>query len=1062
MKRKNIQKFCTAVLALQMGFAGSLWAQEVEEVKVQPNQQMEYLIEEVAGKVVSKRTGESLEGVAVSYKDLSSTFTNSAGEFKLMVPSSSVTVALRIGDRLIKEYPLNGRTTVDVELSDLELAGAGKQFVQMAYGERPSAQVTGAMSAVDLTESWKNKANMPETSIQGTAAGVNMIRRSGTPGMGADVFIRGLGSLNAKTQPLVVVDGMIYDMNEYDGSIIEGYTSNPLSFIDIKDIDKVTFIKDGGSIYGTKGANGVILITTTRAKDLTTKIDFYTYGGVNIKPKNLPVMEAGEFRPYFTQMLASSGLHANEVINYRYLNDDPDTLGYYNYHNNTDWQNQVMNTTYDQNYFVKVTGGDNIASYALSVGHLKSESVMKGDDFSRTNMRFNADFQITEKLTAGTNVSFSYAVNNLHKYGYGVENISPLNLGLIKAPFLAPNIYDEAGVLSPNLYDVDSMGISNPSAVVENMQGENRRYRFFGSYNARYEFNDHFSIQSLFGLTIDKNRESFFIPDLGTPEEEGTNALVRNQIGGQVSRVFSSYSDSRFDYTNTFGFAHNLNVGLGFRYNKNKLEEDSGYAFNSGTDDLITLGSGVVTLNESYANVGDWIWMSYYADVTYNFLEKYYLDVTMSVDGSSRFGKDAEGGIGLFGHRFGVFPSVKGAWLVSSEDFMRNSPLDLLKLRLSYSQTGNDGIGDYRYLQTYQGSNVIANQGLVRANLANTAIQWETNTKLNAGVDLATANSIFAFSVDIYQNTVSDMLTYQPLKTTIGLDYFLANGGEMVNTGVDLGLSARVLDQDVKLTLAAQVGTYKNEVKELPYDQRTTQVAGGEVITKVGESASMFYGYQTEGVYSTSEEASTAGLMTTLPDGTLEAFGAGDVKFVDQNNDNVIDENDRTIIGDPNPDFYGGFSAHAEYKRFTFDAAFSFSVGNDLYNYVRQQMESMSGYENQLTSVRNRWRTEGQQTNMPRLAYGDPMGNSRFSDRWVEDGSYLRLKTLSVNYAIPVDGKIVKKIDVYASGQNLLTITNYLGHDPEFSYTSSVFGQGVDMGLPPQFASVMLGLKIGL
>ncbi|UCS92134.1 SusC/RagA family TonB-linked outer membrane protein [Echinicola marina] len=1065
MKRKNIQKFCTAALALQMGFAGALFAQEVEEVqevKVQPNQKSMYLAEQINGKVISKRTGEPLEGIGIAYKDLSATFSNSNGEFELMVPSFSTTIQINFGDLIVKEIPLNGRSSLDIELSDLELAKAGGNYAQLPYDSRLSEHITGSVNAIDLTDAWRGKANSPETALQGQAAGVNMIRRSGALGVGANTFIRGLASLNAETQPLVVVDGMIYDMNQYEGSILNGFTSNPLSFIDIKDIDKVTFIKDGGSIYGTKGANGVIMITTARAKDLTTRIDFHTYGGVNIRPQSLPVMEADEYRPYFSEMLSSSGLSTNEVLAHRYMNDMPDTLGYYNYHNNTQWQNQVMRSSYDQNYFIKVSGGDNIATYSLSMGHLKSRTVMDGETFSRSNVRFNGDFQITEKFTAGTNMAFSYALNDMYQYGYGVEDISPLNLGLVKSPFLAANIYDEAGKKSPNLSDSDSLGISNPRSIIENMQGQNRRFRFFGSYNAKYQFNDQFSLQSLFGLTIDQNRESFFVPDLGVEEEISGNAIVKNRIGGQIQRLFSTYSDTRFDYNNTYGYQHHLNVGLGFRYNKSNLEEDTGLAFNSGTDDFITLGSGVVSLNQNYGNVGEWIWMSYYLDASYDYLSKYFLDVKVAVDGSSRFGTAAQDGISLFGHQFGVFPSVQGAWLLSSEDFMANSRLDLLKLRLSYSQTGNDGIGNYQQYQLYKGANVIAVQGLVRSNLANKEIQWESNRKLNAGFDLATANRVFGLSVDVYQNTISNMLTYQPLRTVTGLDYYLANDGEMVNSGIDLGLSSRVLDREVKLELGLQVGKYLNEIKALPYDQRVTPVAGGETLTTVGEAANVFYGYQTAGVYSSSEAAASAGLSTIGVDGEQVFFGAGDVMFVDQNGDKVIDEMDKTIIGDPNPDFFGAFTAHASYKRFTFDAAFTFSYGNDIYNYQRQQLESMSGYENQLISVRNRWRAEGQATDMPRLAYGDPAGNSRFSDRWIEDGSYLRLKTVNISYDIPVDGKIIKNVNVYAAGQNLFTLTDYLGYDPEFSYTRSIFGQGVDMGLLPQFSSVLLGLKIGL
>ena len=1062
MKRKYIHKIWTAALAIQLGFAGSLFAQEIEEVKVQPNQQGMFQAEKVTGKIISKRTGQPLEGIGIAYKDISATFSNSDGEFELLVPAYTTTIQISFGDKLVKEIPLKGRSSLDIQLSDFELAEAGEVSVKLPYENRLQDHLTGAVSGVDLTDAWKGKANAPETALQGQAAGVNMIRRGGTPGIGANTFIRGLASLNAQSQPLVVVDGMIYDMNEYQGSIINGFTSNPLSFIDVKDIDKVSYIKDGGSLYGIKGANGVILITTSRAKDLTTRIDFYTYGGVNIRPKNLPVMEAGDYRPYFAEMLSSSGLTTNEVLSHRYMNETPDTLGYYNYHNNTNWQNQVMNRTYDQNYFIKVSGGDNIAKYALSMGHLKSSTIMEGEQFSRSNMRFNADFQITEKLTAGTNMAFSYAVNDLYQYGTEVQDISPLNLGLVKSPFLAPNIFDEKGGMSPNLYDSDSLGISNPRSIIENMQSQNRRFRFFGAFNAKYQFNDKFSLQSLFGLNIDQNRESFFVPDLGVEEIVGTNAIIQNRIGGQIQKLFTTYSDTRFDYTNTFGYAHNFDLGLGFRYNQNSLEEDGGFAYNSGTDDFITLGSGVTRLNKNFGQVGESIWMSYYADASYNYLNKYFLDFNIALDGSSRIGKEAKDGISLFDHQFGVFPSIKGAWLISSEDFMANSALDLLKLRLSYSQTGNDGIGKFHNYQLYKGSNVIAVQGLVRANLANPEIQWETNNKINAGIDVATANKTLSFSLDLYQNTISNMLTFRPLKTVTGLDYYATNGGEMVNRGVDLGINARVLDQEVKLDLGLQVGKYINEVKQLPYQQRITPVAGGEMITTTGEAAAMFYGYETDGVYSTSEAAASAGLETYNENEQLVPFQAGDVKFVDRNNDNIIDEDDKTIIGNPNPDFFGGFTAHATYKRFTFDAAFTFSYGNDVYNYVRQQMESMSGYENQFLSVRNRWRAEGQETDMPRLAYGDPMGNSRFSDRWIEDGSYLRLKTISISYDIPIEGDIVKNVNVYAAGQNLLTFTNYLGYDPEFSSSRSVFGQGVDVGMMPQFASVLLGLKIGL
>ncbi|MCH7414532.1 SusC/RagA family TonB-linked outer membrane protein [Belliella sp. R4-6] len=1015
----------------------------------------------IKGKITFDRNGQPIEGVAVSFGQFTSTFTNSEGAFELLVPSLKSTIQLRWDDNVIREVPIRGQQQLAIRLTDGDLTKTG-YTVQLPYRRIFGNHNTEATSTVNLRDSWTMNAVSPETALQGGAAGVNMIRRSGTLAMGANTFIRGLSSLNSNTQPLVVVDGMIYDMNEYDNSIIDGYFSNPLSLIDIKDVSDVTFIKDGSSIYGTKAANGVILITTSRAESLTTKIDFHTYGGVNMSPRRLPVMDAGEYRPYFSQMLLSSGLTPGEALLHPYMNERQDTLGYFNYQNDTDWQNLVMNSSFDQNYYIKVSGGDNIASYALSLGHIDSKGVIGNDIFSRSSVRFNGDFKITEKLSAGTNMSFAYAIANQYMYGGGTQIVSPIHTALTKSPFLAPNLISADGIISPNISDVDEFGKTNPMAIINNMQGENRRFRFFGSFNAKYEFNENLNITSLYGLTLDQVRESFFVPNLGVEEIVTPNALITNRMGGQVQRLTSNYSDTRLNYDKIFNYNHNLNVGLGFRYQSNNIEEDRGLAFNSGTDDLITLESGILNLNRASGAAGDWAWMSYYANVNYNYMSKYFLNAVVAVDGSSRIGKEAQEGISLFGHKFGVFPSVSGAWLISSEEFMSNSALDLLKLRASFGITGNDGIGNYGSFQLYGGSNLLGMQGLVRSNLANPEIQWETNQKTNIGVDIATFNQKLSFSLDFYQNNISNMLTFQPLNAATGLDFYLINSGAMNNKGIDFAINSRVWDRELKLDLGLTLGRYINEVTALPYNQRLTPVGKGEVITTQGQAAAMFYGYKTNGVFSTSSEASASGLQTRAADGTLMPFRAGDVRFVDLNGDGIIDANDKQIIGNPNPDFFGMFSLNAAYKRFTFDAAFTFSVGNDIYNYQRHQLESMTNFDNQLISVNNRWRNEGQITDMPRLSFGDPYGNSRFSDRWIEDGSYLRLKAVNITYNIPIDGRMVKNLTIYGSGQNLFTLTNYLGYDPEFSATRSVFGQGVDYGLMPTFSSVLLGLKIGL
>jgi TonB-linked SusC/RagA family outer membrane protein len=745
------------------------------------------------------------------------------------------------------------------------------------------------------------------------------------------------------------------------------------------------------------------------------------------------------------------------------MNDDAASAGYAQYHNNTSWQDQVFKNSQTQNIYLKVTGGDNIARYGLTLGYMKNDGIVKNTDFKRYTTRFNAVFNFTKRFTGTTNLSFSYNAQELKDQGMA-DKTAPLFNALVKAPFLATNEVNDKGVISPNLADRDTLGFSNPAVLIENMKGSNKYYRFFGSFGFNYEIGKYLNASTMIGVVYDKVRESIFLPRKGIVDDTLRNAVVDSRLGSQVKRLFSINNDTKLEYKRIYDRTHSVAARVGFRYQSNKAEQDFALGYNSATDNLISIQNGVAALRQVGGDMGDWTWMNLYAGADYGYKEKLFLNLSMAMDGSSRFGKQAPNGVKLGDYKFPVMPSIGAAWLISSENFMANSSIDLLKLRASYSISGNDDIGNYSSRQTYVSQNLLGAQGLVRKGIANPGLQWETSRKLNAGLDFSFWNERVSISLDAYQSTTDNMLVYQPITPVSGFSTILTNGGKMKNTGVDASLNMRVLNgTDFKWDAGINVGTYKNKIIAVPNDKILTQYAGATIITQVGGDANQFYGFKTNGVFVSNAEAAASGLSRKNADGSATAFTGGDIRFVDMDGNKVIDDNDRTIIGNPNPVLTGGFSNRFSFKGFELNALFTFSKGNDIYNYIRYRLEAGNSYENQLVSVNNRWRGDGQVTNTPKAVYGDPMGNSRFSDRWIEDGSYFRLRTLSLQYNFPLKARgALKSAAVYATGNNLFTLTEYKGYDPEFSATPSVFSQGIDTGLDPLYKTITLGVKIGL
>jgi hypothetical protein len=491
---------------------------------------------------------------------------------------------------------------------------------------------------------------------------------------------------------------------------------------------------------------------------------------------------------------------------------------------------------------------------------------------------------------------------------------------------------------------------------------------------------------------------------------------------------------------------------------------DYGEGHNSGSDQKRNLLNQLIRKTNGANNRVKSI--SNYLMVDYTFDNRYLLSVAAAMDASSRFGSETQGGFQMFGQSWAIFPSVNAGWLISSENFMSGvKAVDLLKLRAGYGFSGNDDIEPYAWSSYFESTRYMDRaNGLILANIGNSEIQWETTAKASLGLDAVLFNNRLTVTADFYNNKTKNLLFLRSLPEVLGNGYYLGNGGEMSNKGFEFSAGLKLINlTGFKWELGGSIGHYKNNIESLPdVGEYITSLYGADILTSVGNSAGVFYGYKTLGVFTGENAASAANLKLIDKDGVAQSFKAGDVQFEDLDNNNIIDEKDRQVIGNPNPDIYGSFNSKIDIGNFTLDMLFTYSYGNDVYNALRANLESGSTFANQSTAMLNRWFYEGQETIQPKATYLDPMGNSRFSDRWIEDGSFLRFKTLSLAYNIPMKNSVIDGLKIWVSGNNLITFTNYLGRDPEVSVNNDVLYQGIDAGMLPLTRSYFIGIKMNL
>lgn len=1045
---------------------------------------------EITGRVLGQADGQPLAGVLVQSVagEGYSVLTEEDGTFKLNVPLYST--SLRV--------TLPGFNMVRVGLND---SGNLRDIVLQSDHARALYSEDDNILNMETANRLEYSAARNITDEVGNQLGatVHSLTRSGVLGIGSYLTMGGVNSLSSNTQPLIVLDGIIIDQQYEREMLHSGFYNDILTNVNVNDIESVEVLQNGTSIYGAKGANGVILIKTKRSKSMATRIDATINVGYEMMPKMYSMMNGPQYKNYASELLQSTGTN---LMNFKFLNADPTYYWYNKYNNNTDWSKEVYRNAMVQNYGLTVQGGGEVAMYMLAVGYTHDNSTLKANNLNRLNIRFNTDIKLSNKVDLNFDLAYTNQNRKLQESGapetYDAKSIASTNfLAMAKSPMLSPYSYageiytDENGrpygqgqiynahldvVDEDYLDEINSLSkanyrLANPAAINHYGTAENKNY-YDNSYvnilaRPTYHINKHLVASSMFSLTLVDASEIMYLPVNGVPDYyvAELQGIRENQIEALSNRQTTINSDTKIDWKNNYN-GHNIHLLGGFRLINENFSMSSLKGYNTKDDKTPTVGSTVDKL--IHGTDENWSNLNWYAQAQYNYQNRYYLEGAMSMETNSQFGRDVKNALKLCGVSWGLFPSIQAGWVVTNEKFFDVNGIDYLKFTAGYNVSGNDHMR-YDANRTYFRGDLYLNSvaGIFLDNIGNTSLQWETTKRFNAGFQLNALNNRVGVKFNYFHSWTDNLLTFQELGFVSGLDYNWTNGGSLKNQGFDASLTAHLVShKDWNWSVGASMGHYVNEVTKLPDNKQfmDTQIYGATVRTQIGAPINSFYGYRVaaNSVYETSETAKNEGLYITDETGMKTYFGAGDIRFVDMNGDSEINEKDRVVIGNPNPDIYGNVFTSLSWKNLTLDANFNYSLGNDVFNYMRQQLESGARFMNQTSAMLNRWTNEGMVTNIPKATYGDPMGNARFSDRWIEDGSYLRMRSLTLSYKLPINNTYIQGITVWGQANNLFTLTKYLGTDPEFSMGNGVLMQGIDRGLLSQGRNFHLGVKINL
>ena len=1028
---------------------------------------------------VTDMAGSPLPGVSIIEKGTTTgTISDIDGNFSISVTDKSILNFTFIG-YITNEIPVSGNM-IDVKVVMEEDTKALEEVVVVGYGTMKRSDLTGSVVSVDEKAIGRSVPTSVDQVLQGRAAGVQISANSGTPGASTSIRIRGTNSLNATNQPIFVIDGVVVDPAGADASDPTS-SNNPLASINPSDIVSMDVLKDASAtaIYGARASNGVIMITTKRGKSGEATITYDGYVGWQQMAKKLDMMNLQQYAAHHNTRAEAHIVNAsNQFVNV-------DALG-----EGTDWQDALFdNGAFMQSHNLSVTGGNEKNTYAMGAGYMNQDGIAVGSGFRRLTLRGNMDSQV--KKWVKNSLSFSLTDS---KQEVGADNTVILN-ALRSQPSAALTSAD-GSYDGPDNGDGQAkwMKTDNPIAMAKIKENFNKKLNF--RINEALDFSIYKGITFKTELSADYNTNKFYyyLPDYSF------GVLTRDQREGTWTNTTTSYWSWRniLNYSETFAEKHRFNAMLGQEMShshwESQVTQASGFLSNSAHDPSAgdrQASTGTGTQNNTSL-------FSYFGRIFYSFDEKYMLTFTLRRDGSSKFDED---------HRWGWFPSAALAWKVSGEPFMtsfaENIKMNNFKIRLGWGSTGNQNVSDWQYISLLASKSTPWGSGVLAANTANPKLQWETTNSVNAGLDLNFFNNRIEFIFDYYYKKTKDLLLEIALPAMLGSEGNgaaskpWANIGSMENKGVEFTFNTINIDKK-GFQWRSNIVFSHNKNKIVALDSESGMVPGqfsfGSdtwTITKsvVGAPVGQFYGYKVIGRFDKAEDfyyRDAEGNIKQVAIPTGSAIGEngvfiGDYIFEDINEDGVIDDQDQTVIGDPNPDFTFGFGNTFSYKGFDLTIYFNGSYGNDVFNLNNYYLNDVKVNSNVLSDAADYARLEVVNENLPsndyrnvvvvntgtkypRVANANTNNNIRQSNRYVEDGSYIRLQNIALGYTLKKEW--VKKVKlenvrVYANLQNVYTWTKYSGYDPEVGcmYGNALLN-GLDYGRYPSPRIVTFGINV--
>ncbi len=1011
--------FLAAVLTVASTFA--TWAQTVQ------------------GTITDATSGESIIGATVKYGDGKGVTTDIDGHFTIDVKSLPVKLNISFtGYRPQTVTVYDDEEDINVKLT--EKRSYLNDVVVVGYGTQSRTQLTGSVTTVKADVFENSTSSTLDGALSGQVAGLNVTAASGQPGAESSIRIRGGNSVNASNEPLYVVDGFIYFKDASSNSTglgsIEG-SLNPLATINPNDIESIEVLKDisATAIYGSRGANGVILITTKKGKQGEKKASInygYSLGFSNVT-KKLDLMNAAEWAQFQKTYYNNKGGYTDEQIA---------ALG-----KGTNWQDAVLRTALQQSHELSINGGTDKGRYAFSANYTDQDGIILNSGFQRYNFHTNAEWELLKNLKFGVNATYGRSKQSgLTTSEKQVFNSSPFSAGITNSfvyalltPPVVP-VYNADGSYNfknPYEYAYFAIGDHASNAVYDLKESvaENINNYLLSNVWATYKLGD-VTLKAAVGLNSEKLTQNYFS---GAYTSLG---LANEGIGGVGHRQTDTWQQ---EYTATYNKDINDNHHIDALAGYTKQNTTSTYSnistnhFTNETLKQYNLGDGA-NIYTPQTGISESTLNSIIARVNYTFLDRYNATATFRADHSSRFSKN---------HRWGYFPSLGLSWNVEKEKFLANARhLDYLKLRLTGGVVGNQEINDYAFTTSYATGSYAGSSSYAKKNTANDNLKWETTASYNLGTDLGLYNGRLNFVLDLYYKKTSDLLLDVPMGFSTGVTSQIQNVGNVVNKGIEFAVNGTLLKRrHLNWTASANIAHNHNEITDMGITNNVIQGADNEQILRRGESLGSFYGLKFLGIVQQGEDVSK------LPTVSGSAPKAGDLKFEDHNGDGKVDGNDRQILGSIQPDFTYGFSSQFQYREFDASITFAGSHGNKVYNALGRRLEQTGDSYNVLATVKDSWTAENGGNTLPYAGNDRPF--SHIDSRYVQSASYLKLRNLTIGYRPRLPKTFPVAVRIYATATNLFTITPYKGYDPEVS-------GGTDRGAYPSARTFTFGVNLTL